>query len=299
MKQIPSLKQFEYLVALAEDEHFGKAAQRCNVTPSTLSVGIRDLEKTLNIVLAERSKRNVIMTSIGRDIAALASSLLRDAEHIVELAASNKDIMSGDLQLGVIPTISPFLLPKILPSLNEKYPALRLYLHEEQSDVLLEQLRAGQIDTAVMALPYALNRFESMTLFEDPFVFACSGDHDLAGEPEVSAAQLTGAQLMLLKEGHCLRDHALDACQLPISQQREQFEASSLHTLVQMVESGMGVTLLPQLAVDAQITQGTKIKLVPLSFPASREIGLVWRKSSLRSEEFAQLGQALAKPLAH
>lgn len=296
MKQIPSLKQFEYLVALVDFEHFGKAAEHCNITPSTLSVGIRDLENTLDVALAERSKRNVVITAIGRDIAELARALLFDAERIVDLAAANKEILSGDLRLGVIPTISPFLLPKILPSLNEKYPSLRLYLYEEQSDVLLKQLRRGEIDAALMALPYALEGLASKVLFEDQFSFACSAEHALAKESEISAEQLAKAELMLLKEGHCLRGHALDACQLPISQQREQFEASSLHTLVQMVDAGMGVTLLPQLAIDAQIAQGTKIKLIPLNFLAGRKIGLVWRQSSLRAEEFSYLGEALVLP---
>lgn len=294
MKLLPSLKQLEYLVALADTEHFGKASERCNITPSTLSAGIRDLENVLGVSLAERTKRHVVMTSIGSEIAARAHLLLRDAEDVMELAASNREPMTGAMRLGVIPTISPFLLPRVLPALNAWYPALRLYLREEQTAPLLARLRSGEIDVALIAMPYDVEGFASTVLFEDMFEFACYQNHPLARKKVVSITDLADQPLMLLEEGHCLRGHALDACQLHHGQERSQFEASSLHTLVQMVAAGIGVTLLPKLALDGQITQGTNIKLVPLSGASSRQIGLVWRQSSLRAQEFEVLGNALS-----
>lgn len=293
MKLLPSLKQLEYLVALANTEHFAKAAERCNITPSTLSAGIRELENVLGVLLAERTKRHVLMTPVGLEIAARGRLLLRDAEDVMALAASNREPLTGELKLGVIPTISPFLLPRVLPALNSQYPALRLYLREEQTASLLTRLHSGEIDVALIAMPYDIQGFASRILFEDEFKFACNQGHPLARKKMVSINDLADQPLLLLEEGHCLRGHALDACQLRYRQERLQFEASSLHTLVQMVAAGIGVTLLPQLAVDAQITRGTRIRLVPMSRVSSREIGLVWRHSSLRAQEFEALGTAL------
>lgn len=294
MKLLPSLKQLEYLVALADTMHFGRASQQCNITPSTLSAGIRDLENVLGVSLAERTKRSVLMTSVGIEIAARARLLLRDAEEVMEVAASNREPMMGDMRLGVIPTISPFLLPRVLPSIAQHYPELRLFLREEKTTELLSCLNSGDIDVALIALPFETPNCRSMILFEDEFQFACSNEHSLAAEGEISAAAFMDQPLMLLEEGHCLRGHALAACQFVSRQTRAQFEASSLHTLVQMVAAGIGVTLLPKLAVDSGITKGTKIKLVALNPKVSRQIGLVWRNSSFRSREYEILGEALS-----
>ena len=293
MKLLPSLKQLEYLVALADTLHFGRASERCSITASTLSAGIRDLESVLGVALAERSKRHVLMTPVGNAIAARARLLLRDAEEVMELAAAERAPMTGEMKLGVIPTISPFLLPRVLPALNQRYPELRLYLREEQTMPLLTRLRAGDIDVALIALPYDTEGLATRILFEDEFEFACNINHLLASEPEISLGALADQPLMLLEEGHCLRGHALAACQLSNKSMHPQFEASSLHTLVQMVAAGIGVTLLPKLAINSHITQGTQIKLVPLSDTASRQIGLVWRQSSLRVQEYEILGEAL------
>lgn len=293
MKLLPSLKQLQYLVALADTQHFGQAAERCNITPSTLSAGIRDLETVLGIPIAERTKRTVLMTPLGVEIAARAKGLLRDAEDVMELAASNRESMTGNMRLGVIPTISPFLLPRVLPGLGRQYPNLRLYLREEQTLPLLSRLRAGEIDVALIALPYDINGLHSRVVLDDEFLFACSSDHQLAGKKEIALDVLSAEPLMLLEEGHCLRGHALDVCRVGGGPVRAQFEASSLHTLVQMVAAGIGVTLIPQLAVDANITEGTNITLVSLSSPASRQLGLVWRDSSLKAQDFQTLGDAL------
>jgi LysR family hydrogen peroxide-inducible transcriptional activator len=293
MKLLPSLKQLEYLVALADTLHFGKAAQRCNITPSTLSAGIRDLENVLGVSLAERSKRSVLMTPVGGQIACRARQLLLDAEDVMELAAASQDPMSSDITLGVIPTVSPFLLPAVLPRLAVRYPRLKLYLREEQTPDLLAKLREGEIDVALIALPFDTRGLTSKVLFSDAFEFACNEHHPAAGNASVSVNSLVDQPLMLLEEGHCLRGHALEACQLPQGEQRSQFEATSLHTLVQMVGAGMGVTLLPKLAINAGITAGTSVKLIPLSVPASRQVGLVWRESCQRSAEFELLGDTL------
>jgi LysR family hydrogen peroxide-inducible transcriptional activator len=292
VKLLPSLKQMEYLVALAETRHFAKAAALCNVTPSTLSAGIQDLEGVLGVSLAERTKRVVVMTPLGINIAERARLVLRDAEDIMELAARSREPMTGDMKLGVIPTVSPFFLPRVLPSLNAAYPALRLYLREEQTDSLLAHLRAGDIDVGLIALPYETDGLAVRVLFEDRFQFACHADHPLARRKRVTAADLADQKLLLLEEGHCLRGHALDACLLDKGQFRSQFEATSLNTVVEMVAAGLGVTLLPQLAIDAGIAAGSQIRLVPLSAAASRRIGLVWRPSSPRADDFERLATA-------
>lgn len=291
MKLLPSLKQLEYLVALADTLHFARASERCNITPSTLSAGIRDLEHVVGVALAERTKRRVLMTPIGNEIAARARLLLRDAQDIMDLAAANHEPMTGAMRLGVIPTISPFLLPRVLPKLSRRYPGLQLYLREEQTDALLGHLRAGDIDVALIALPYDTEDLDCEVLFEDGFQFACSKHHPLARERRIALTTLAHEPLLLLEEGHCLRGHALDACQLVDGKIRAQFAASSLHTLVQMVAARLGVTLLPNLAIDAGITRGCDIKLIPLAHAAARQIGLAWRRTSLRAEEFALLGE--------
>ena len=299
MKLLPSLKQLEYLVALADTQHFSKASKRCNVTPSTLSAGIRDLEHVLGVALAERNNRRVLITPLGVEIAQRARQLLRDAEDIMELATSNREPMTGDLRLGVIPTVGPFLLPRVLSVLNDRYPALRLFLEEDLTAPLLDRLRTGKIDVALIAMPYDTEAFASKILFEDEFVFACHRHHPLSAKQAISVDDLREQPLMLLEEGHCLRTHALKACQLQPSQGRSKFEASSFHTLVQMVASGIGVTLLPELAVDARITDGTTIKLLPLVEKSCRRIGLVWRPSSPRGREFNALGDAMREIVAY
>lgn len=295
MKRLPSLKQMEYLVALSETTHFGQAAVQCNITPSTLSAGIRDLESVLGVPLAERTKRHVLMTPIGNGIAERARRILHDAEDIMEVAAGNRQPMTGDMRLGVIPTISPFLLPRVLPPLSRHFPRLRLVLLEDKTADLLTRLRAGEIDVALIALPFDTEGLASTVLFEDQFQFACNRKHLLARKTFIAPADFAEQPLMLLEEGHCLRGHALSACQLVEKQTRAQFEASSLHTLVQMVAAGMGVTLLPELAIKSQITRGTSIKLIPLATPTARQIGLVWRQSSLRSEEYGILADELRR----
>ncbi len=287
------MKQLEYLTALAETRHFGHAAGRCHVTQSTLSAGIRDLEAVLGTPVAERSNRHVLLTRVGVEIAERAKALLRDAEEVMEVARTGRTAMAGDIHLGVIPTIGPFLLPRVLPTLRERFPDLALYLREERTGRMLALLEDGELDAVLMALPCATGDLAVQEILEDEFLFACHPTHPLAGAGAVPPEALDGERLLLLEEGHCLRGHALDACRLGDRQARTQFEASSLHTLVQMVAAGIGVTLVPRLAVDAQVTQGTGISLSGLKAPASRRIGLAWRRTSPRAGEFRLLADTL------
>ena len=293
MKRLPTMKQLEYLAALAETRHFGRAAGRCNVTQSTLSAGIRDLETVLGATVAERSNRHVLLTRIGAEIAERAKALLRDAEEVMEVARTARSAMAGDMHLGVIPTIGPFLLPRVLPALRERFPELAVYLREERTGRMLDRLEKGELDAVLMALPCATGDFDVEEILEDEFLFACHRSHPLAGAGVVPLDALAGERLLLLEEGHCLREHALDACRLGDRRARTQFEASSLHTLVQMVAAGIGVTLLPRLAVDAQVARGTGISISRLAAPASRQVGLAWRRTSPRAGEFRLLAGAL------
>ena len=293
MKRLPTMKQLQYLVALADTRHFGRAAGRCHITQSTLSAGIRDLESVLGTAVAERSNRHVLITRVGAQIAERAKALLRDAEEVMEVASAGRSPMTGEMRLGVIPTIGPFLLPRVLPGLRERFPQLTVYLREEQSAPLLARLEEGELDAALIALPYETGDLDTRVILEDEFLFACNRDHALAGAGEVSLDALAGERLLLLEEGHCLRGHALDVCEMGDTIARAQFEASSLHTLVQMVAAGIGVTLVPGLAVDARIAVGTGISLSRLAVPASRRIGLAWRRTSLRAEEFRLLADTL------
>ena len=297
MKRLPSMKQLQYLVAVADTQHFGRAAERCHITQSTLSAGIRDLESVLGTSVAERSNRHVVMTRTGTQIADRARALLRDAEEVMELARTARAPMTGELSLGVIPTIGPFLLPRVLPGLRSRFPSLTIYLREEQTAPLLRKLENGELDAALIALPYDTLNLGIELVHEDQFLFACNRNHALAGAKEVTLDSLVGEQLLLLEEGHCLRGHALDACELGDTRVRAQFEGSSLHTLVQMVAAGIGVTLIPKLAVDAHITQGTGISMSPLNVPAFRQIGLAWRGTSLRTDEFRLFAQAMKELL--
>ena len=293
MKQLPTMKQLQYLVALSDTRHFGRAAERCHITQSTLSAGIRDLESVLGTAVAERSNRHVLMTHVGVQIAERAKALLRDAEEIMEVAIAGRSPMTGEIRLGVIPTIGPFLLPRVLPALRQRFPELTIYLREEQTVPLLARLENGALDAALIALPYGTGDFDTHIIGEDEFLFACDRNHPLAGAEAVSREALAGERLMLLEEGHCLRGHALDVCKMGDTTTLAQFEASSLHTLVQMVAAGIGVTLIPRIAVNAHIVEGSDISLAPIAEPASRQIGLAWRRTSLRAEEFRLLADAL------
>ncbi len=300
MTPLPTLRQLRHLAALAEHRHFGKAAAACHVTQSTLSASIKELEETLQAVLVERSKRSVLLTPLGEETVRRARDILEGAEELTRAAQAAGEPLAGTLRMGVIPTIGPFLLPRVLGRLRRSHRRLRLYLREDVTERLVERLQAGELDVVLLALPYEVGNIECETLFEDPFSFCCPADHPLAGRRSVTAAEVAKENLLLLEDGHCLRQHALNACRPRTRPQVDPFEATSLHTIVQMVANGLGVTLLPQLAIDAGIAKGTSLRIIPLEGKApAREVGLAWRRHTARREEFLLLGQELKRLAGH
>jgi LysR family transcriptional regulator, hydrogen peroxide-inducible genes activator len=300
MINLPSLRHLRHLMALHDHGHFGRAAEACGVTQSTLSASIKELEGVLETTLVDRSKRRVVLTPVGVEAVERARRIVKEAEDLVSFTTALREPLSGTLRMGTIPTIGPFLLPKVLPSLRQVYSRLRLYLVEDLTERLIESLHRGQLDVVLLALPYDCGAVETVTLFEDPFVVGLPREHLLAKEARVKPERLWREDLLLLKDGHCLRDHALAICRLADRRLTEGFEATSLPTLVQMVDNGLGTTLLPKLAVDAGLLQGTNLVTRPLlGHEAVRKIGLVWRRGTGRRNEFRLLAKELierAKP---
>jgi LysR family transcriptional regulator, hydrogen peroxide-inducible genes activator len=296
MVTLPSLRHLRHLTALDEHGHFGRAAAASNVTQSTLSASIKELEDLLETVLVDRTKRRVALTPIGVETAERARRILREVEELVQATNAARDPLSGTLRLGSIPTIGPYLLPRVLPGLREAYGRLKLYLVEDFTDRLIESLHRGQLDMVLLALPHDCGDVETQILFEDPFVVALPRQHVLVDEVHIEAKRLPAEELLLLKDGHCLRDHALAACHLADRRLTERFEATSLATLVQMVDNGLGITLLPALAVDAGILFGTNLAIRPLrADEPARKIGLAWRRGTGRRDEFRLLAKELAE----
>lgn len=290
---LPSLQQLRYLAALADELHFGRAAEACNVTQSTLSNGIKELEADLGVALAERTRRTVALTAVGAQMTARARRLLADAADLVDAAAHERGTLRGAVRLGVIPTIGPFLLPASLPLLKARYPDLKLYLREELTEGLVAGLKSARLDAILIALPYDLDGMDWCPLFEDDFVLACPGDHALAGRGAVEGARLEGEKLMLLERGHCLQAHALSAFDTVVIEQDESFAATSLLTLVSMVELGLGITLLPELAFDAGITRGAEVAVMDLQGARSRQVALAWRRTSARADDFRAMADVI------
>ena len=291
---LPSLKQLRYLVALEEHRHFGKAAASCFVSQSTLSAGLKELETALDAELVERNNRTLVFTALGLEVANRAKRVLREAEELAELAAKDKEPLSGRLRLGVIPTIAPYLLPKTLPMLRKAYPKLQLYLTEDQTARLLALLEDGTLDLVLLALPYHADNVETLPLFKDGFQLVTRKDSPLAQKKVATTADLKDADLLLLAEGHCLREHALAACRLP--QADSGFAGASLNTLVEMVAGGLGVTLLADMAVPMHVPKTGELVARPFDRSgAGRQIGLAWRTTSSRAEEFQEFGAALTK----
>ena len=291
---LPSLKQLRYLVALEEHRHFGKAAASCFVSQSTLSAGLKELETALDAELVERNNRSVVFTALGLEVSNRAKRVLREAEEMTELASRGREPLSGRLRLGVIPTIAPYLLPKTLPVLRKAYPKLELYLTEDQTARLLALLEDGTLDLVLLALPYHADNVETLPLFKDGFQLVARKDSPLAQKKAATTADLKDADLLLLAEGHCLREHALAACRLP--QANSGFAGASLNTLVEMVAGGLGVTLLPDMAVPMHVPKQGELVARPFDRSgAGRQIGLAWRTTSSRGAEFREFGAALTK----
>ena len=294
---LPTIKQLQYLVALRQHGHFGKAADACYVTQSTLSAGLRELETLLGVVLVERTRRVVRFTALGEKVADRAVRVLREAEGLAEVARAEGRPLHGELRLGVIPTIAPFLLPAMLPRLREQWPSLKLYLREEASQAACEALHRGQVDCVLLALPFACGDVEAVPLFDDPlFVAFPRGEAppELRRGSPVEVSAIDENRLLLLEDGHCLKDHALAACNRPELRAGAAMMGTSLHTLVQMVDNGLGVTMLPQMALDAGILDHTGVVARPLDAQhPSRKIALVWRSGSPREKEFRLFAKAL------
>jgi LysR family hydrogen peroxide-inducible transcriptional activator len=290
---LPTVKQLQYLVALRRAGHFGRAAEACFVTQSTLSAGIRELESLLGTTLVERTKRVVRFTPLGQRIADKANRVLRESEELADMARAEAQPLTGELRMGVIPTIAPFLLPAMLPRLRRRWPKLKLFLREETSQAACEALHRGQLDCVLLALPYACGEVESAALFDDRlFIAFPRGEIPEGGEVEARA--IDENRLLMLEDGHCLKDHALSACNRPELRAGAAMMGTSLHTLVQMVDNGLGLTFVPEMAIRAGILGNTQIDARPLASDAGfRRIALVWRKSSPRDEEFRMLATSL------
>ena len=276
-----NLRDLAYFVALADHLHFGRAAAASFVSQPTLSTQIRKLEEELGVALGERAPRNVMLTPAGREVAKRARRIMADVEQMREAVRRSQDPEAGTVTLGLFPTLGPYLLPHVVPTLRTRFPQLELLLVEEKSDVLLERLQQGGLDAALLALPIGDDQLETEVLFEEPFVLAVPESHPLAGSPPISLDDLAGERLLLLADGHCLRDQALDVCHLAGASEKAGFQATSLETLRQMVAAGVGVTLLPSLAVKPPVAQSDSIALVPFRDPPpSRRIAMAWRRSS-------------------
>ena len=291
---LPTLKQLQYLVALEDHGHFGRAAEACFVTQSTLSAGIRELETLIGVTLVERTRRVVRFTPLGNRITDKARRVLREAEELSDMVRAAGQPLSGEMRMSVIPTIAPFMLPRILPRLRRDYPALKLFLREEPSGAACEALHNGRADCVLLALPYACGDFSSEPLFDDPLFVAFRAADLPDPAPTIPASAIDETRLLLLEDGHCLKDHALSACNRPELRAEATMLGTSLHTIVQMVDNQLGVTILPELAIDAGILGGTHVAATPLAADnPSRLIALVWRRASPREKDFRLLAGVL------
>lgn len=290
MIKYPTIRQLRYFVALCEEGHFGRAAARSFVSQSAFSTAIQDLESLLGAQLVDRTRRQVTITSIGQDIEVQARLCLRDVESLVEIAGKQQRPLTGPLRLGVIPTIAPFLLPGLLPGLRRKFSGLKLFLVEDQTEDLHTRLLDGDIDLMLLALPYDLRSTETMSLFRDKFCLAIREGSSITNPENYRFNRLQSDSILLLEDGHCLRDHALDACRIRDTEKVSRFAASSLLTLIEMIDADLGISFLPEMARGSTLLRNTRVRMHKLPDRSYREIGLAWRKGSGRAEEFRMLG---------
>ena len=277
------LKDLRYLVAVADSRHFGRAAERCFVSQPTLSAQLKKLEQYLGVQLIERQPNNVSLTDAGAQIVARARRILQASEEVVTVARAHRDPLAGRLRLALLPTIGPYLLPRVSSAIRRALPRLELHLYEYQTAPMLEKLSAGELDLGILALPVDLEGLEARELFEEPFTVAVPERHRLARRERVQVADLEGEKLLLLEEGHCLRDQALEVCGHIGAGESQDFRATSLETLRQMVATGAGVTLLPELATKGAYGDARGVVVLPLAKPTpTRRVGAVWRKTSAR-----------------
>ncbi len=296
--KFPTVKQLRYFVALAEHLHFGNAAAASFVSQSAFSTAIRELENLLETQLVDRTNRQVTITAVGREVEVQARLVLRDLEALVEIAGERREPLTGELRLGVIPTIAPFMLPTALPALRKAYPRLTLFLHEGQTRDIHHKLLDGELDLLLLALPYELRSVETMELFDDRFYLAYREGTERVDPDNYRFSRLDADSVLLLEDGHCLRDHALSACRLKDSEKIRRFAASSLLTLIEMVDADLGITFLPELARGSLMLRNTRVRMRPVGRNSSRTIGLAWRKGSARAEEFGMLGDFMRRQAA-
>jgi LysR family hydrogen peroxide-inducible transcriptional activator len=290
-----SFKQLRYFEAVARTRHFGKAAEQCAVTQPALSMQVQELEKTLGVQLLERGRNGVLLTEAGREIAGRASRILTDTRDIVDFARRQGGVLSGPLHLGVIPSVAPYVLPALLPLVREKFPDLDLHLRETQTHHLVEELLDGGLDLLLLALPVENPEVESIKLFNDRFLLAMPKSRQVSNRIRATPELLQRDRLLLLEEGHCLRDQALSYCSLRRIDNIDTFGASNLSTIVQMVAGGLGMTLLPELSIKLECRQGD-IRLMRFTDPQPRRVvGLAWRRSSPRKRHFVELGKLITQ----
>jgi len=282
-----NLRDLHYLIAVADLRSFVQAAEHCHISQPTLSTQIKKLEDRLGVQIFERSNKRVLLTEAGEHIVDKARQVLQQVDHINELAANARDPMAGTLRLGAFPTLSTYIFPSLVPIIKRSLPRIRLILVEEKTDELIRQLKNGQIDMAMLALPVFDDLLETKALFDDEFFLAVASDHPLASRPDIKQADLAGQQLLLLDEGHCLRGHALQICQLNGAEEEQDVRATGLETLRQMVRAGTGITFMPRIAVR---DNDEGIRYIPFQAPSpSRTIGLVWRKTSARANLIVEM----------
>jgi len=290
-----NLRDLRYLVALAEHRHFGRAADACFVSQPTLSTQIKKLEEQLKVTLIERSNRQVLLTPVGAAVVAQAQRVLRDVDDLLRIAEEHRDPLGGDLRVGIIPTVAPYLLPRILPIIRREFPKVSIKLTEGQTRVIMKMLGDGELDAAILALPANEEHLVQMKLYSEPFYLAVSKLHPKAARKTVALDDLQDEQVLLLEDGHCLRDQALDICNSHNAVENTNFRATSLETLRQMVAANIGVTLMPQLALGGR---GGAVKYIPFrGRQPSRDIGMVWRNTTSRTELLTRLSRAIQSPL--
>ena len=291
-----NLRDLKYLLALADHKHFGRAAAACFVSQPTLSTQIKKLEEELGVVLVERAPRKVMLTPAGRDVADRARRIVSEVEQMKEGARRSQDPEAGTVRLGIFPTLGPYLLPHVIPRIRERFPHLELLLVEEKSDVLLSRLHEGTLDAALLALPVHDEQLHSQFLFEEPFLLAVPGSHPLAQRDSLSLNELSDQKLLLLEDGHCLREQALEVCRLSGANEKSEFRATSLETLRQMVAANVGMTLLPMLAVKPPVAQSQNIHLLGFSDShPSRQIAMLWRRSSAMASFLLELSRVFSE----
>lgn len=289
------LKDLRYLVAVADTQHFGRAAERCHVSQPTLSAQLKKLEDSLGVQLIERGTRGASLTAAGERIVGRARGMLAAGDEIIDLARSYSDPLAGRLRLALLPTIGPYLLPRVAPRIRKALPRLELMLYEYQTAPMIEHLRAGEIDVGILALPVDIWGLETRPLYDEPFVLAAPANHKLAQRGQLRASDLSGETVLLLEDGHCLRDQALEVCSRVGLQEKQDFRATSLETLRQMVAAGLGVTLLPELATRGAYGTARGIVVRQFAKPAPvRTIGAIWRKTSARREVIEAISQVIA-----